>query len=336
MPTTNPLDALSLVSQIKLQRKHMWNIEKDIPWEQGIDPTKYFLPLDKDAIVFPHANADQRLVLSQLMGLVINSTISEMEGVIHKLKDLAWEQILRSYPANPEMWELGELFFKEEKKHSVAFARYIEMFCETTGIRNRHLDHILPKAFGSIFQKAIIANAKAGGHAFWWVVATVEEVSIEIYKQMHHHKTAIDPLFYTVHRRHAEEESRHRNYAFLMLDLVRRRMPSLQRFFHKRTDLLFAQAFSTGWIVTELHKVFYTEKLSKAHPFFATVSSCLPLIKAFSIPKLFEQLFVRAPYISLVLNTRNQVETAKMARRHKALSLPLPKVKLVPTYTKAH
>ncbi len=35
----------------------------------GIDPTRHFSPLDNDAVAFPGANAEQRLALSQLMGI---------------------------------------------------------------------------------------------------------------------------------------------------------------------------------------------------------------------------------------------------------------------------
>src|SRR4029078_6172007 len=150
MGTVALLDDVSLAAQIELQRKHAWDLEKDIDWKVGIDGGKFLLPLDEDAIAFPGATARQRMAISQLMGLVINSTIAEMEDVIHKLKDTAWNTLLRKYPVNPEIRALGELFCEQERKHSRAFDRYIQLFCDAQGIARSDLDRLVPKAFGSL------------------------------------------------------------------------------------------------------------------------------------------------------------------------------------------
>src|SRR5262245_58198734 len=111
MPRYNPYDHAALGAQVIRQRKYAFDLNADIPWQVPIDDKKHLLPLDRDAIAFPGASAEQRLALSHLMGLIINSTIAEMEGVINVMRDDAWAKSLRAYPSNPEMWELGELFF---------------------------------------------------------------------------------------------------------------------------------------------------------------------------------------------------------------------------------
>lgn len=320
----DPFDFAALRQQIQWQRTRAFDLERDIAWEKGIDLSRSFLPLDHDAIAFPGATESQRIALSQYLGLVINGTISEMEAVIHKLKDVAWHSVLRSYPVNPEMFELGELFFDEEVKHSRMFGRYNEHFCKASGVEARDLDVLLPKAFGSYFQKAIIANARTGGHAFWWLVASAEEVSIEIYRNIHRHASEMDPLYHQIHKRHLEDESRHRNYAFLMLSLIEARDGSLARWFHRKTDLLFAQAFCTGWVVAELTKVFEVKRLASRHPFFETLASCLPLLRQVPPLDLARRLFVTAPYISLVLNTKNHRHTSAAAVESKVLRFPFP------------
>lgn len=324
-------DHENLAKQILRQKKYAWDIDKDIHWEKGVDLSRFLLPLDRDAIAFPGANAEQQLALSQLLGLIINSTIAEMEDVIHKLRETAWLQILQSYPVNPEMLELGELFFIEEKKHSLAFSRYVDLFCSASGIRRETLDKILPKAYGSVFLKVISNNARMGGHAFWWVVAAVEEVSIDLFREINKHKEQIDPLYYEVHFRHMEEESRHHNYAFLMLDLIDKRRTTIQRLIHKRMDLLFAQLFSTGWVVSELNKVFDAKKYAGEHPFFETIASCRPLFDKMPRIELIKRLFISAPYISLVLNSRNHKKTVLTACKQRALSFPFPKPELSET-----
>lgn len=320
-----------LSDQIARQKKHAWDLEKSIDWEKGVDASKYLLPIDQDAVAFPGASPEQKLALSQLLGLVINSTIAEMEDVITKLRDTAWMRVLKSYPVNPEMWELGELFFEEERKHSLAFARYNLMFAETLGIDPEKLDQIIPKAYGSVFLKAVTANARSGGHAFWWVVASVEEVSIELYRQLHVHKHKIDPLFHEVHLKHMEEESRHHNYAFLMLEVINQRESTLFQKWYKKFDLLFAQFFQTGWILAELHKVFNAEKLKREHPFFEVIAGCLPLFEKLSKVELAKRLFISAPYISLVLNNRFHKKTALTAKQQHAMIISFPKPQIVPT-----
>jgi len=276
------------------------------------------------AIAFPGASNEQRLALSQFMGLVVNATISEMEDALPKLKYSAWSRILRDFPANPELEELGEMFFDEEAKHARAFSMYLDEFCKTTNIEKPQLDALLPKAFGSFFQKAITANALAGGHAFWWVVASVEEVSIGIYQQMHTHKAAIDPLYFQLHRRHLEEEARHANYAFLMLSLVQKSSPSVKRFLLKKADFVFAQMAGAPWVVTELYKFFRVKDLATKDPYFEVLKSCIPLFEAMPKKELVRRMFFGAPYISWLLNPAWRDQHRTFAKTHGAIVPPMP------------
>jgi hypothetical protein len=322
----DPLDYEALREQIRWQREKTWSLEDGLPWSRGVDPDRYCLPLDDDAVAFPGLAEAQRVVLSQYLGLVVNGTIAEMEGVIHKLKDVAWGRLLRRYPVNPEMRELGELFFEEELKHARMFGRYNDVFCRSLGIDPDALGRLMPRAFGSLFQRAVIDNARTGGHAFWWLVSSAEEVSIAIYQSLHRWRDAMDPLYFAVHRRHLEDESRHRNYAVLMLELVKRSRGGSpwRRLWHRKTDLLFSQLFSTLWVVSELTKVFEAKKLAGAHPFFETLASCLPHFRQVGPVRLVEKLFVSAPYVSLVLNTRYHRHTLAIAKALRTPSFPFP------------
>jgi hypothetical protein len=273
-----------------------------VDWSRGVDPSRPLLPLDDSAVAFPGASREQELALSQLMGLIINSTVSEMEDSLPRLKFDGWERILRNYPANPELWELGELFFEEEAKHARAFGRYLEKFCEASGIDRDDLEILLPKAFGSNFQRAITNNAATGGHAFWWVVASTEEISINIYHQIHRAKESVDPLYWQLHRKHLEEESRHANYAFLMLSLVENQPVSLQNALHRKMDFLFAQLVGAPWVVSELYKFFRVKEIAHKNPFFAVLASCIPLYEQMSLPEKLRRMFLSAPYISWFLN----------------------------------
>ena len=68
-----------LLSYLKKQQKHAWNLESDLSWESEIDLTKEFVPLSDDFILAPHINEEQKLLVSQLIGLMINSSICELE-----------------------------------------------------------------------------------------------------------------------------------------------------------------------------------------------------------------------------------------------------------------
>lgn len=327
----NPFDEHKLGNQARSQRHHAWSLEEDIHWSQGIDLSKPFLPLDADAIAFPGADKDQRLALSQWMGLVINSTVSEMESVINMLRDSAWARVLRNYPINPEMEELGVLFFEEEEKHSRAFNRYNQLFCEQEGIAPDDLATLLPRAWGSSFLHATLKNANAGGGAFWWAVATVEEVSIQLYKELHQSKSKVDPLYFELHLRHLEEESRHRNYAFLMLEVMGRARVGWKQSLLAKTDLLTAQCLTTGWVLAELQKIHGVKRLQHRHRFFKTLNSCLPLLEKLPKWELLRRLFVSAPYLSVILNTRHHAQTIEEAARRGALGMPFPEPALSPT-----
>ncbi len=321
-------DPEALELQVKRQERYAWDLETGVPWHLGVDPNKPFLPLDDEAIVFPGASAEQRLAISQLLGLLINSSIGEMEDVIHKLKDAAWETLLRQRPVGPEFTQLGELFFEEEQKHSRAFSKYIELFCSANGMDREQLDPILPKVFGSLFLSSIRANSQWGGHAFWWVVAAVEEVSILFFKNLQPAKTEIDPLYYQVHLKHMEEESRHHNYAFMMLEWIGHQNRGLSTYFHSKTDLIFGQIFSTSWMLAEMAKIFEAKKFKKAHPFFEVIASCEPLFKKLPKWELARRLFVTAPHVSLVLNPHFHKKTQLSAKKQGVFSIPMPRPRL--------
>jgi hypothetical protein len=321
MKDLNIFDERSLSEQIENQKKHAWCMDRDIHWEKGIAGDKYFVPLDEKNIAFPGASEEQKIVISQLLGLIINQTISEMESSLPKLKLLAWENKLKKYPINPEMIELGELFFQEEKKHAQSFHKFQEFFCHQNHIDPKDLNKLLPQAINSNFLNAIIWNAQNGGSAFWWLVAAVEEVSINIYKTINQKRSEIDPLFFELHKKHTEEEIRHENYAFLMLELDHLERRGLSERLIKKTDLLIAETVSVPWILTELTKIFRVKVLKNHSPFFQILESCLPLLEKTSATQLIKALIFTTPYISWVVNPIHRRKHLQLAKKTKSLSL---------------
>lgn len=325
----------SLGDQIARQRRHAWDIQKDIPWQLGVKPNHFLLPLDKDSLAFPGLSDEQRLALSQLAGLFVNSAIAEMESVIDRFRDSAWRQMFRAFPVNPEMEVLGELFFDEELKHSLLFRKFNHLFCHELGIDPEALASLLPQLFGTHFLDRIARNAKSGGNAFWWIVAGVEEVSIQIYQEMAPHRAAIDPLYFEIHRRHMEEETRHCNYAFLVLDLIEHSPKSLIGQIRTRADLILAQVYSTSWMLGELQKLWKLKKMGTLHPFFSTLASVLPHLRKVPALELAKRLFANTPYVSHFLNLRFHRGTYERALSTGMPFIPMPKPNSPRTFTGA-
>ena len=218
--TMNEIDIYneSLLSRkLEVQSAKGWDLEKDLNWDQGVDLSKFLLPLDQESILFPDANADQKRVISQLMGLIIASSISELEKVACELKEPSWDRFLRKHPISPEFRTLGEHFYEDEKKHSEAFSRYIDSFALELGVDPQDLKQLLPQSNQTIQGQIFKLNSMAGGMAIWWLIAAVEEESILFYRYIQNMKSDIDPLYYQLHKLHFEEEVRHKSYAFMML-----------------------------------------------------------------------------------------------------------------------
>ena len=322
MRTRDPFDFQQLAKQIKYQRSLNWDIDHDVPWDIGVDPSKQLLPLEEITLLFPDASSEQLLALSQWVGLVINATISEMEDALPNLRKVGWKDVLDEYSVNPEMYELGEMFFEDEHKHSLAFKRYQNVFCQQLGVDQGILSQLMPKAYGSFFQSAITSNAAVGGHIFWWVVAEVEEVSITMYKNIHQAKEDIDPLYYILHRKHLEEEARHENYAHLMLNLLSTKPKNIRQQLHKKVDFIVSQLVGAPWVVAELSKFFKVKDYAHECEFFKVLASCVPLYEKLTYSQKIRYLFMTVPYISWMLHPTWGKRTNKFAHRIGALTVP--------------
>ncbi len=329
MHATDPFNYLELADHLALQTKNAWDVDTCVDWSQAVNPMKMLLPLDDSSIAFPGASSEQKLALSQLMGLIVNATISEMEDCLPRLKNFAWDRVLREYPVGPELEALGEQFFVEEAKHAAAFKRYLTSFATAQGLELDDLDRLLPKAFGSHFQSAIIRNAKSGGQAFWWIVSNVEEVSINIFKGIYRNRSTVDPLFYQLHRRHLEEESRHANYAYLMINLLDHSRGGVAGWWHRKFDYSWSQMVAAPWVVSELYKFFNVKDLKHKNPWYEVLASCIPLYERMPIAERLKRMFVAAPYVSWILNPNQRPHQAAMRKVAGAWAMPFPSAERV-------
>ena len=317
-------DERELTRILERQKKLAFDIERSIDWKGGIDLDRYFLPLDPDAVAFPDADAAERRVLSQYLGLVIAQTFAEMETALVAAKDLVWKKNLQLYPINPEFEALGEQFFTEEEKHSRMFKRYLDVFAAQTGVTPEELHSILPKVDGSVLLGGLKLNSKYGGQALWWVLTLVEECSVLMFKQMKPFEGRLDPLYFAIHKAHFEEEVRHSSYSYWMLEHLYTRNRSVIATVFRKTDLLLAQGLEIAWAINALARIRHARRLKDKHPFFAGLVRLIPLLRKQTPFQMIQKLFLSAPFISLLLNPNHHGDYQTMATKLHALEFPVP------------
>jgi hypothetical protein len=259
-----------------------------------------------------------------MMGLIVAATISQLEQVANDLRELAWERILNKFPVNPEFYELGVQFFAEESKHAKVFDRYIDMFATSLNVEPDDLKAFLPQARQSVSKKLYQLNSLLGGMSMWWLIAAFEEESIFIYKQLHAVKNQIDPLYYEIHRAHYEEESRHKSYAFMMLQLFEEFTALPQNILFKKIDFALAELINVSWTMTQLSKVKGLRKYKSHHPFFSVLETLFcDLQKASSISTI-RRMVTSVPFISNSLHLAEYAPIRKKLDSFGAIRIPLP------------
>lgn len=325
MKTLRPDDEVALGKILERQKRLSFDIEKAVHWDRGIDLSRYFVPLDGENLVFPGASPEQRKVLSQFLGLFIAQTFGEMETGLVQAKEQVWKKNLERFPVNPEFEAFGEQFFTEEEKHSRMFRRYLDVFASQTGVSPVELRTILPTVSDTTVYKVLKLNSAVGGHALWWVLTLVEEISILIYKQIQPFKKDLDPLYYEIHRRHFEEEVRHSPYSYWMLEHLYKRDKTLSGVVFQKTDVMLAQAMEVTWALASFARLGNVRKLKAKHPFYATLYSCLPLLVSISPIEVVRRLFVTAPFVSLLLNPNYHGDYQTLVAKLRALEMPIPK-----------
>ncbi len=324
MKVPSHLDDEALGSLLVQQKRLAFDPVHDINWDAGIDFSKPFLPLNSNAKLFPNITDEEKLALSQYMGLMIAATFSEMELTMQRLRETSWRNFMDKKSPNPELIDLGEEFFDEEAKHASIFQRYLEIAAAQLNVDREDLKNILPRVNPGYVDKVIRANSEFTGLVLWWIVATVEEESTLIFRQMKRAEGQLDPLYYTLHQRHFEEEARHAPYPFMMLDLNDTLSPGLLTKILQKTDFVVSQMLKIIWMVFELSKSVQISKFKNHHPFFYHLSTLLPKLKEQSLLTLMSELTIHTPYISTFINPLSHPYTKIAVMKRHLFRLPLP------------
>ncbi len=320
-------DDLSLKSLLHLQLEKEWDLEHSIPWEKGVDLTKPFVPLDQEALFFPDSSKEERLVISQMMGVIIATSICEMEECLLRLKKIAWTNPINKHPVSPEFLAFGEQFFIEEQKHSTAFRRYLCEFAQKVNLDLHELRGILPLVEGTITERILRKNLEGGGCAFWWVVAEVEQEFLHLYHTLNPFKEKLDPLYFILHKKHFEEEARHAPFPYLMLELLMTREKNIKHSLHAKSDLVISQFLTTLWAGHSLLKMKSIRKFSKNSEFFMILSHALESLDHQPPWHWFWKFLTSTPYVSSLVNPKFHHRFMRFTEEHKIMSLPFPNPK---------
>ncbi|OUR95229.1 hypothetical protein A9Q84_15415 [Halobacteriovorax marinus] len=313
---------LELKRYLDVQQKFAWDLEADFNWAGGVDLSKPLVPLSKNNKLFEGFASEQKLVISQMLGLIVNEAFNEFEISLDKFKKQCWEDILLKNPVNPEMWDLGVEFFEDEHKHSLAFNRYTDIFAKSVDVEAEELKQILPSMENNKLAKLFNVNAMAGGAAIWWLAAAVEEESMMLYQYIRNFKGEIDPLYHQLHKNHFEEEARHASYAFLMLELIEKRSKTPVDVLMQKIDFILSDVFQITWTFTELSKVRKVKHLTQKNEFFKILASTIPLMREKGPIEIIHSLFTDTPYISMILNPKENRNIKDAIEKFRPWALP--------------
>lgn len=314
----------AVLKQLNLQKSLAWDIDKDILWGP-IDLTKFLVPLDDEALFFPEATYEQRLAISQMMGLVMASAICEMEDSLMRLRPKCWEELIQEHPVNPEFKALGDQFFLEEEKHAASFRRFILRFCQDMGLDPDELRSVLPLVEQTKTEWFLEKHLSSGGAAFWWIIAEVEQEFLYLYHSMRPFAKQLEPLHFQIHKRHFEEEVRHLSFPHLFLKLISERQEGGIMAALRKTDLVFAQGLKVTWTAATLKRLMKIEEKKNQHEFYRTLASVLPMMKQQNLLELSWKLLVKTPYISSFMNHRYHNKFSHIIEELGVWSLPFPK-----------
>ena len=324
LKTVSLYDEKSLAELTRFQREKNWDFEDDIDWDIAIDLNKPLVALDENALLFPGSGQEERLAISQMMGLIIATAICEMEECLARLRKECWDDFHARWPVSPEFQELGDQFFEEEKKHSAAFRRYMKKFAEAANVDLASLTEVLPSIHGTKTEWILRNNLKGGGQMFWWIVASVEQEFLLLYHSLVPFKARLEPLYFQLHQKHFEEEVRHAPFPYLMLELLTTRNSSIGNQIRVRSDLALAEVLQSIWTINSLAKTRKVKKLAEVHPFFETLARIYPLLEDRSSILVLWQLFTSTPYVSSLVNPQSHHKLLRFAKKFGAISIPFP------------
>ena len=307
-------------------RRNAWDLDRDFAWDAPIDVDKPLLPLAQIDRVFPGLDDDERLVLSQLFGLVVAQMFSDAEQFLNKTREQLWGEFERLFAGYPALLELGTQFFDEERKHAEMFRRYITAWLVARGLDVERFFAEQPRFSESWQHRVILRNAARGGLAFWWIVLLAEEESPLIYRHLEDAPDDIEPLYLQIHRKHFEEEARHATFAYTAMAYLADRLHGLEGARRRRTDVMLAQTMQISFMAEAIVRRQRNLPDPTIHPWIAVVVRAMTKVGRLPARHLFRVFFREPTLIGPFMNYRFHKNMVEMATTRRLWSLPLPRV----------
>jgi len=247
-------------SMLRTQKAQEWHIDGNVPWTK-LDVRQPLMPTS----LFRHSTLTENewVALAQLLGLMSIAAISQHEAVMGAIEQQSLNGVDLGHESAGNLKPLLDQFFREESKHSEAFARYIELFAKQKGIDLSDLKRLLPQLpRTSWITRGFLFLNWLGGNAIWHLVQMTELESIDLYRFLLDSGANVEPLFLELNRLHYEEEVRHISVPALVLQA---KGPSPAR----RLNLVAARLLHSLWAIGQFRRLYQLRRLRHVHPFFA-------------------------------------------------------------------
>jgi hypothetical protein len=310
-------------------RRNAWDLDRDLAWNTPLDVDRPLLPLAQIDRMFPGLEADERLALSQLFGLVVAQIFSDAEQFLNATRDRLWGAFERLFAGHPALLDLGTQFFDEERKHAEMFRRYISAWLVARGLDVERFFAEQPRFSESWQHRVILRNAARGGLAFWWIVLLAEEESPLIYRHLEDAPDDIEPLYLQIHRKHFEEEARHATFAYTAMAYLADGLTGWRSAWRRRADVVLSQCMQLSFLAQAIaHRRRHLPDPG-AHPWLATVVRAMEKVGRLPARHLFRVFFREPTLIGPFLNYRFHENMVEMAATRRLWTLPLPRVDAV-------
>ncbi len=253
-----------------------WELEKDIDWK-SLDTSKPLLPLEPLGVERFSLDKNQKLVLSQFLGLMAIRAIAQHEEILGVIRS----QCTQRLNASAELTR----FFEEEAKHSAAFDKYVETFAKIQGIRIDSLKKILPRfSKHSWLTKIFLLNNAFKGDAIWQLVHITELESIDLYRFLRDSGMDLEPVFRELNRLHYEEEIGHISIPPMVLNSLRGS--------GKRTSSWFPRVLHALWGISQFRHLWHLKALRQEHVFFCDLDEVCKKISVIEMSGLFKAIYL--------------------------------------------
>lgn len=311
---------------VSLMRRKAWDLDRDFDWDAPIDVARPLVPLAQVDRMFPGLEDDERLALSQLLGILVAYVFSDAERFLSATRDRLWTDFARLFAGHPALLDLGTQFFDEERKHAEMFLRYNTRWLTAQGLDAEEFLARQPRFVDSWQHRVIQRNAGHGGLAFWWLVLLAEEESPLIYQHLEDAAGEIEPLYLRVHRKHFEEEARHATFAYTAMAFLADRAPRGRRALHRRTDVVLAQLLQWSFMAGTVLHGRRARRDAPRHPWLTTVERAMTKVERLPARHLYRVLLREPTLLGPFLNYRFHENMVEMVRTRGLWSCPLPAV----------